>query len=53
MASSRPIRTHRDQIILVRPDRYVAGAFFAADEYDFAERSRQLLQSRPAERMSA
>ena len=50
---ARPIRTHRDQIILVRPDRYVAGAFFAADEYDFAERFQQLLQSRPAERMSA
>lgn len=49
----RPIRTHRDQIILVRPDRYVGGAFFTADEYDFAERFRQLLESRPAERMSA
>ena len=49
----RPLRTHRDQIILVRPDRYVAGAFFAADEYAFAERFRQLLQSRAAARMSA
>jgi 3-(3-hydroxy-phenyl)propionate hydroxylase len=49
----RPILTHRDQIILVRPDRYVGGAFFTADEYDFAERFRQLLESRPAERMSA
>ena len=49
----RPLRTHRDQIMLVRPDRYVAGAFFAADEYDFAERFRQVLQSKPAERMSA
>jgi 3-(3-hydroxy-phenyl)propionate hydroxylase len=49
----RPLRTHRDQIMLVRPDRYVAGAFFAADEYDFAERFRQVLQSRMAERMSA
>ena len=49
----RPLRTHRDQILLVRPDRYVAGAFFAADEYAFAERFRQLLQSRAAARMSA
>ncbi len=49
----RPLRTHRDQIILVRPDRYVAGAFFAADEYGFAERFQEILRSSTAERMSA
>jgi 3-(3-hydroxy-phenyl)propionate hydroxylase len=27
---ARPLRTHRDQILLIRPDRYVAGAFFPA-----------------------
>lgn len=49
----RPLRTHRDQIILVRPDRYVAGAFFAADEYAFAERFQEILHSRVPQRMSA
>lgn len=34
-ASARPLRTHRDQILLVRPDRYIAGAFFPADVYAF------------------
>jgi 3-(3-hydroxy-phenyl)propionate hydroxylase len=50
---ARPLRTHRDQIILVRPDRYVAGAFFPAGECEFAERFQQALRSRAAERMSA
>lgn len=50
---SRPLRTHRDQIVLVRPDRYVAGAFFAEDEFDFAGRFQQLLQNKAVARMSA
>ncbi|MFA6265889.1 MAG: bifunctional 3-(3-hydroxy-phenyl)propionate/3-hydroxycinnamic acid hydroxylase [Pseudolabrys sp.] len=49
----RPLRTHRDQIILVRPDRYAAGAFSAADEYAFAERLQDALQNKNAKRMSA
>ncbi len=28
---ARPLRTHRDQILFVRPDRYIAGAFFPTD----------------------
>ncbi len=27
----RPLRTHRDQVMLIRPDRYCAGAFFPKD----------------------
>jgi 3-(3-hydroxy-phenyl)propionate hydroxylase len=28
---ARPLRTHRDQVLLIRPDRYCAGAFFPDD----------------------
>jgi 3-(3-hydroxy-phenyl)propionate hydroxylase len=37
---ARPIRTHRDQVMLIRPDRYVAGAFFAADFDAFTAKLR-------------
>jgi len=33
---ARPFRTHRDQVLLVRPDRYVAGACFAQDMAGFS-----------------
>ncbi len=36
-AIAAPLRTHRDQIIAVRPDRYVAGAFLPADAGAFAD----------------
>ena len=49
----RPIRTHRDQILLVRPDRYVAGAFDPAQEFAFAESFRQILHSQARQRLSA
>lgn len=40
--AARPIRTHRGQVILVRPDRYVLGAFFP-DEFDsFSEQLGKL-----------
>ena len=49
----RPIRTHRDQILLVRPDRYVAGAFDPAQEFAFAETFQQVLTSQARQRLSA
>ncbi len=39
----RPIKTHRDQIMLVRPDRYVAGAFLPSEQFAFAEKLAGLL----------
>lgn len=40
---ARPIRTHRDQVMLIRPDRYVAGAFFAANAAGFADKLATVL----------
>lgn len=39
----RPLRTHRDQILLIRPDRYVVGAFFPSDAAAFEASLRALL----------
>lgn len=46
--TAAPLRAHRDQLMLVRPDRYVAGAFSPADADRFAEAFAQRL--RPATR---
>lgn len=52
-AIGRPLRTHRDQVLLVRPDRYVAGAF-APDEADaFANTFERMLGGVEACRLSA
>lgn len=37
-AIAAPIRTHRDQILLIRPDRYVAGAFSPRDTALFCDK---------------
>lgn len=34
----KPLRTHRDQVLIVRPDRYVAAACFASDLDQTADR---------------
>jgi 3-(3-hydroxy-phenyl)propionate hydroxylase len=49
----RPLRTHRDQILLVRPDRYAAGAFHPSEQYTFAEKLKALFKSAENFRMSA
>lgn len=41
---ARPLLTHRDQILLVRPDRYALGAFFPAQAQQFCDRLQRLLQ---------
>ncbi len=47
-AGFRPLRAHRDQIVLVRPDRYVLGAFEPGNAADFAnDLSALLLSPRP------
>jgi len=40
----RPLRTHRDQVLLVRPDRYVAGSCYPDELKQFADRFWTLLQ---------
>lgn len=40
---ARPLLTHRDQILLIRPDRYVAGAFFPDDASRFGAALYDLL----------
>jgi 3-(3-hydroxy-phenyl)propionate hydroxylase len=50
---SRPLRTHRDQILLVRPDRYVAGAFHPTEQFAFAKKLAALLKRGDNVRMSA
>jgi len=40
----RPLRTHRDQVLLVRPDRYVAGSCYPGELSQFADRFWTLLQ---------
>lgn len=49
----RPIRTHRDQIMLVRPDRYVAGAFLPSEQSAFADKLAGLLDPLNRFRLSA
>lgn len=49
----QPIRAHRDQIILIRPDRYVAGAFDPAHEAAFAESFERVLRGGEERRLSA
>jgi 3-(3-hydroxy-phenyl)propionate hydroxylase len=39
----RPLLTHRDQILLIRPDRYVLGAFFPDQAAAFSARLQTLL----------
>ncbi|MEX0281747.1 MAG: bifunctional 3-(3-hydroxy-phenyl)propionate/3-hydroxycinnamic acid hydroxylase [Arenibacterium sp.] len=41
---ARPLRTHRDQIMLIRPDRYCAAAFAPADLPQTLARFRALLE---------
>jgi 3-(3-hydroxy-phenyl)propionate hydroxylase len=52
-AIGRPIKTHRDQIMLVRPDRYVAGAFLPSEQFAFAEKLANLLDPCNCTRLSA
>jgi len=40
--AARPIRTHRGQVLLVRPDRYVLGAFFPDELESFSEQLSKL-----------
>lgn len=40
---ARALKAHRGEVLLVRPDRYVAGAFRPADEAVFARRFAALL----------
>jgi 3-(3-hydroxy-phenyl)propionate hydroxylase len=49
----RPIRTHRDQILLVRPDRYVAGAFLPSEQFAFGQKLAGLLDPSKRCRLSA
>lgn len=49
----QPLLAHRDQILLVRPDRYVAGAFDAGDEARFAARFEAMLNPAGVARLSA
>lgn len=51
--AGRPLATHRDQVLLVRPDRYVCGAFAPADEAAFAGKLETLLKPSESGRMSA
>lgn len=44
----RPLRAHRDQIMLVRPDRYVLGAFAPAEAEAFAATLTQALAFPPS-----
>lgn len=41
--TGRPLRTHRDQVLLIRPDRYALGAFFPAQADAFSEQLQVLL----------
>jgi len=41
---ARPLRTHRGQIMLVRPDRYVLGVCFVGDLEAFSEQVSQLFR---------
>ena len=43
MSGYRPIRAHRDQIILLRPDRYVLGAFEPKEANNFLLHLKNLL----------
>ncbi len=52
-ALHQPLLAHRDQVLLVRPDRYVAGAFDANDEAGFAARFEAVLNPTAAARLSA
>ena len=43
-SDGRPLLTHRDQILLVRPDRYALGAFFPDQAEVFCNRLQGLLK---------
>ena len=49
----RPLLAHRDQIVLIRPDRYVAGAFDPAGEFAFTEAFQRLLSEPACQKLSA
>ena len=44
---------HRDQVILIRPDRYVAGAFDPRGEFAFADAFQELLRGPVRQELSA
>jgi 3-(3-hydroxy-phenyl)propionate hydroxylase len=50
---SRPLLTHRDQILLIRPDRYVCGAFSHGEETAFGDAVARLLSAEQVWRLSA
>ena len=49
----RLLLAHRDQLILIRPDRYVAGAFSQGGEAAFADAFERLLTEPACQRLSA
>jgi 3-(3-hydroxy-phenyl)propionate hydroxylase len=50
---ARPLLTHRDQILLIRPDRYCAAAFFPEALEDALARYEDLLRAPPTARNAA
>lgn len=47
-----PLLAHRDQVILIRPDRYVAGAFDPNAEFSFTDAFNRLLRGPARQKLS-